>query len=152
MRYLKKKRPIQEIEEGELPPQKGVKQQKTGKDPKDKRSSSVDSREEQNLVEVRLQQGIWSPWLEVDGAAIPWNSSIREYQRGHSAHVAAALKKPLLLPKEMDAVRKLKQHDLFLSLKRDLAIVSSQPLSCLFTWGYNIVFVQIIQEVFVAEE
>jgi len=46
MRDLKKKRPIQEIEEGELPPQKGAKQQKTAKDPKDKRFSSVDSREE----------------------------------------------------------------------------------------------------------
>ena len=31
-------------------------------------------------------------------------------------------------------------------------MVSSQPLFCLFTWGYNIVFVQITQEVFVAEE
>ena len=46
MRDLKKKRPIQEIEEGELPPQMGTKQQKTAKDPKDGRSSSVGSREE----------------------------------------------------------------------------------------------------------
>ena len=54
MRDLKKKRPIQEIEEGELPPQKGTKQQKIAKDSKDKRSSSVDNREEQNLAEVHL--------------------------------------------------------------------------------------------------
>ena len=129
MRDLKKKMPIQEIEEGELPPQKGAKQQKTAKDPKDKRFSFMDSRVEHNLAEVRLQQRTWSPWLDVDGAAIPWNASIREYQRGHSAHVAEALKQPLLLPKDMDAVRKLKQHDLFLSLKRDSAMVSSQSLS-----------------------
>ena len=58
MRDLKKKRPIQEIEEGELLPQKGRKQQKTAKDPKDKRSSSVDSREEQKLAEVRLPQRV----------------------------------------------------------------------------------------------
>ena len=54
MRDLKKKRPLQDIEEGELPPQKGTKHQKTAKDLKDKRSSSVDSREEQNQAEVRL--------------------------------------------------------------------------------------------------
>ena len=54
MKDLKKKRPMQEFEEGEVAPQKGTKQQKTNKDPKDKRSSSVDSREEQNLAEVRL--------------------------------------------------------------------------------------------------
>ena len=46
MRDLKKKRSIQEIEGGELPSQKGTKQQKTAKDPKDERSSSMDSREE----------------------------------------------------------------------------------------------------------
>ena len=84
----------------------------------------MDNREEQNLVEVRLQQHAWSPRLEVDGAAISWNASIREYQRGHSTHVAEALEQPLLLPKDMDALRKLKQYDLFLSLKRDLALVS----------------------------
>jgi len=46
VRDLKKKRPLQEIEEGELLPQKGTKQQKIAKDPKDKRSSSVDNQEE----------------------------------------------------------------------------------------------------------
>ena len=55
--------------------------------------------------------------------AIPWNASVREFQRGHSAYIAKALDQPLLLPKDMDAVRKLKQQDLFMSLKRDLAMV-----------------------------
>ena len=43
---LKKKRPIVNSEEGEISQQKGTKQQKTGKEPKDKRSSSVDSRKD----------------------------------------------------------------------------------------------------------
>ena len=64
---------------------------KDPKDPKDKRSTFVDSREEPSRAEVRLQQHTWSPWLEVDDAAIPWNSSIREFQRGHSAHNVEAL-------------------------------------------------------------
>ena len=84
----------------------------------------MNSREEQNLAEVCLQQRVWLPWLEVDGVVILWNASVREYQRGHSAHVAEALEQPFLLPKDMDALRKLKQHDLLLSLKRDLALVS----------------------------
>ena len=79
---------------------------------------------------MRLSPHVWSPRLEVDGAAIPWNASIREYQRGHSTHMAESLEQPLLLPKDMEALRKLKQQDLFLSLKRDLALVSinSSPL------------------------
>ena len=43
MKDLKKKRPVQDLEEGEVAPQKGTKQHKTTRDPKDKRSSSMDS-------------------------------------------------------------------------------------------------------------
>lgn len=39
--------------------------------------------------------------------------------------MAKASEQPLLLPKDMDVVGKLKQHELFMSLKRDLAMVNS---------------------------
>ena len=68
----------------------------------------------------------------MDGAAIPWNASIWDYQRGHSAYVVEALEQPLLLPKDVDATRKLKQHELFMSLKRDLAMVSSQSYTFIY--------------------
>ena len=51
---------------------------------------------------------------------------IQDYQKGHSAYVAEGLEQPLLLPKDMDAIKKLKQQELSMSLKRDLAMVSSQ--------------------------
>nr|XP_023903187.1 uncharacterized protein LOC112015056 [Quercus suber] len=44
-------------------------------------------------------------------------------ERGHAGHVAEALEQPLLLPRDMDAYRRFKQPNLFLSQKRDLAIV-----------------------------
>ena len=50
MPNLKKRRSDKELEEGELVPQKENKQQKTIKDPRDKRGNSVDTRDE---VEVR---------------------------------------------------------------------------------------------------
>ena len=43
---LKKKRLVEVPEEGEVGPQKGTKQQKVAKDTRDKRSQSVESREE----------------------------------------------------------------------------------------------------------
>ena len=46
MPNLKKRRPDQELEEGELAPRKENKQQKMTKDPRDKRGNSVDSRGE----------------------------------------------------------------------------------------------------------
>ena len=99
---------MQELEEGEVASQKGTKQQKTIRGPKDKRFSLVDNRKEQSLAEVCLQPRTWAPRLEVDGASIPWTAFVREFQRGHSTHMAEALEQPLLLPKDMDTVRKLK--------------------------------------------
>ena len=49
---LKKKRPMQDLEEGEVAPQKGSKQQRTTKNPKDKRATFVESRDE---AKVRRQ-------------------------------------------------------------------------------------------------
>ena len=42
--------------------------------------------------------------------------------------MAKALERPLLLPKDMDALKCMRQLELFLSLKRDLAMVSSSAL------------------------
>ena len=76
------------------------------------------------MAEVHQQQRIWAPQLELDRAAISWNSPIREFQRGHSSYIIEALEQPLILPKDMDALRHMRQPDLFMSLKRDLAMVS----------------------------
>ena len=53
MPNLKKRRPDQELEEGELVPRKENKQQKMSKDPRDRRGPSMDSRDE---AEVRRSQ------------------------------------------------------------------------------------------------
>ena len=83
----KKKRPVQELEEGEMPLKKGAKQQKT-KDHRDKRSKSVESRDN---VEVRCPQCTWAPMIEMDRAPIPYDSTIKESSRGHSMYLAQAL-------------------------------------------------------------
>ena len=53
---LKKKRPAEVPEEGKVGSQKGTKQQKVAKDARDKRSQSVESREEKNRADVRITQ------------------------------------------------------------------------------------------------
>ena len=85
----------------------------------------MDSREEQNRADVRMTQRTRSPQLELDRAPIPWNASVREFQRGQAGYIAEALEQPLLLPKDIDAYRRFTQNDIFLSLKRDLAMVNS---------------------------
>ena len=63
---FRRKRPVDELEEGEVRPQK-AKQQKKAKKPKDKRTKSIDSQDEAAL---RRGQRIWSPRLELDGVPI----------------------------------------------------------------------------------
>ena len=65
--------------------------------------------------------------IEMDGAPIPYDSMIRESSRGHSMYLAQALEQPLFLPKDMEALRRMRQPDLFMSPKRDLAMVSAVP-------------------------
>ena len=121
---LRRKRHQEAFEKGEVGTPKGNKQQRQSQDQRSRRSNSVDSREELPVAQVRCPSRIWSPKLEVDSVPITWDSSIRHYQGGHAGHIAEALEQPLLLPKDMESYRNFSQQELFLSLKRDLAMVS----------------------------
>ena len=39
----------------------------------------------------RHQNLAWDLWLEMDGAAIPWNFTIKEFQKGHAYYLVKAL-------------------------------------------------------------
>ena len=82
----------------------------------------MDSRDD---AEVRRQQRTWAPILEMDEAPIPYDSLIKESSKGHSTPLAYAREQRLLLSRDMEALRRTRQPDLFMSLKRDLAMVST---------------------------
>ena len=76
------------------------------------------------MAQVRRPTRTWSPKLEVDDVPIAYDASLRHYHGGHAGHVAEALEQPLLLPKDIEAYKNFNHPELFLSLKRDLAMVS----------------------------
>ena len=55
---------------------------------------------------------------------IAFDATLRHYRGGHASLVAEALQQPLLLPQDMVAYRSFNHPKLFLSLKRDLSMVS----------------------------
>ena len=67
--------PVEDLEEGEVGPQKGAKQQKKTREPKDKRAKSVESRDKVELRQCWCSQ---APRLEVEGAPIPWDATLWE--------------------------------------------------------------------------
>ena len=77
------------------------------------------------MAQVRRPTHTWSPKLEVDEVPIAYDATLRHYREGHAGLVTEALEQPLLLPKDMKAYKNFNHPELFLSLKRDLAMVSN---------------------------
>ena len=121
---LRRKRHTKVTEEVKMGPSKGSKQPKQSQDQMSRRSNFVDSREEPPVAQVHRPTRTWSLKLKVDSVPIAYDASFRHYRRGHVGLVVETLEQPLLLPKDMEAYRNFNHLELFLSLKRDLAMVS----------------------------
>ena len=61
--------------------------------------------------------------MVLNGSPLPANSSIKDFQNEKAGYVADAVEQSLLLPEDMVDLRTLKKHEVFLSLKKDLAMV-----------------------------
>ena len=66
----------------------------------------------------------WNPPLVLNGSPFPLDSSIRDFQKRKAGYMANALEHPLLLPDNMADLRTMKEHEVFLTLKKDLTLVS----------------------------
>ena len=92
------------------------------------------------MAQVRHPTHTWSPKLEVDGVPIAYDASLRHYRGRHVGLLVEALEQPLLLPKHMEAYRNFNHPELFLSLKRDLAMVSDSIHYSSFIRPYFLAF------------
>ena len=79
------------------------------------------------------------PALVLDEAPLPTDASIKNFQQGRAKYVADAMEQALLLLEDMADLRSMRKHEVFLSLKRDLALVSS--LTALFFFFLIIILV-----------
>ncbi|KAL0010799.1 hypothetical protein SO802_005907 [Lithocarpus litseifolius] len=106
-RYQKGKEVVEEgrgLPSKEFEPQKGAKAAKTA------HTRSV----RQSLSLEPSPSAGWSP--------LPTNASIRDIQQRKVGYVANALEQANLLPGDMADLKSMKKHEVFLSLKRDLAL------------------------------
>lgn len=160
MPNLRRKRPVEETEEGEVAREKArpKKKGKETKEPREKRTRSTESRDEAATLRGPRT---WSPRIELDGAPILWDATLWESQREQASFLAEALQQPLLLPHDMEGLKKIRQPELFMSLKRDMAVVSRIfylvfVLRTFLLSYLGIVFIsvraQVTQQIYVAEE
>ena len=59
----------------------------------------------------------------LDGAPLLADASIRDFQEGKAGYVADAVEQALLLLGDMAELRSMRRHEVFLNLKRYLAMV-----------------------------
>ena len=100
----------------------------------------MDSRKEPPVAQVCRPTRTWSPVLEVDDMPIAYDAILKHYRGGHVGLVTKALEQPLLLPQDMEAYRTFNYPELFLSLKRDLAMVSDSIHYSSFIRPYFLAF------------
>ena len=72
-------------------PSKGNKHARQTQEHRSRRSRSVDNREEPQAAQVRRSPRIWSPVLEVDGAPIAMDATLRHFRGGYAGLMAEAL-------------------------------------------------------------
>ena len=71
----------------------------------------------------------------LNGEPLLANASIRDFQGGVVSYVSDAVEQALLLPKDMAELRDMRRHEVFLSLKRYLAMVC--PPSFFLTYSLH---------------
>ena len=70
-----------------------------------------------------LEPQAWLPAPMFDGEPLREDASLRDFNEGIGCHVASAMEKALLLPKDMSELRNLRKNEVFLNCKRYLGMV-----------------------------
>ena len=77
----------------------------------------------------------WLPTSMLNGEPLLTNASIHDFQGGVSGYMADVVEQALLLPKDMTELCDMRRHEVFLSLKRYLAMVC--PPSFFITYSFH---------------
>ena len=88
---------------------------------------------------------VWTPIIALDKATLPVDASIRDFQQRKAGYVANAVEQALLLLEDMTDLRLIRKYEVFLSLKRVLALVSPSTVpSILYIYIYIYFFILIL--------
>lgn len=74
--------------------------------------------------ERRSKVPVWNPTFDLDDSPLQEDASISDFDSGRAGYITNTVEQALLLPRDMDELRNLKKHELFLFVKRDLALAT----------------------------
>ncbi|KAL0001352.1 hypothetical protein SO802_015133 [Lithocarpus litseifolius] len=104
-----------------------VEVEKTHPSPEDEAQSvtkqaKVGQKEAERRIDPQVTPLAWLLTPMLNGDPLPSNASIRDFQGGKASYVADVVEQALLLPEDMAKLWSIKKHEVFLSLKRYLAM------------------------------
>ena len=100
-----------------------TKQLKIGHQRKSKETEVQSSEGKGKGVEAQSLPGVWLPAPMLHGGPLLETASMRDLGDGEGGYVADALGRTMLLPTDMDELRKMRAKEVFLSAKRYLGMV-----------------------------
>ena len=115
--------------------------------------ASKQAKTRQRGVEKRSDPQIGPPaWLPapiLNGEPLLANTSICDFQGGLAGYVVEVVEQALLLPEDMAELRGMRRHEVFLNLKRYLAMVFPFPFSPIcFLYPLPLILVSFLGKLF----
>ena len=83
-----------------------------------------------------LEPQAWLPTLMLGGEPLMDDALIRDFNGGIGCHIASALEKALLLPKDMVELRSFRRSEVFLHTKRFLGMVCANSSLLFFFFSF----------------
>ena len=111
----------QPSKEGEEAPH--VKQLKIGHQSKGKETEVQPSQGKGKGIEAQSSPSAWLPGPMLHGGPLLETASMRDLGDGEGGYVADALGRTMLLPTDVDGLKKMRMQEVFLSTKRYLGMV-----------------------------
>ena len=111
----------QSSKEGEEAPR--AKQLKIGYQSKGKETKVQPSQGKGKGIEAQSTPSAWLPAPMLNGGPLLETASMRHLGDGEGGYVADALGRTMLLPTDMDGLKKMRMQEVFLSTKRYLGMV-----------------------------
>ena len=100
-----------------------AKQLKIGHQSKGKETEAQSAQGKGKGIEAQSLPSAWLPAPMLHGGPLLETASMRDLGDGEGGYVADALGRTMLLPTDMDGLKKMRMQEVFLSTKRHLGMV-----------------------------
>ena len=97
--------------------------QEEGEAPRAQKQLKIGPQGQGKEIDAQSALKAWLPAPILHGEPLMENASLRDFRGGEGAYVADALERTLLLPTDMKELKNMRRQEVFLNMKRYLAMV-----------------------------